>query len=277
MPETFVNNGTDVRFAAFILFLSLAAILEILWPRRALVADRGRRWMTNFALLVVGIVLLRVCQPLVTVAAAEWVGGAGGVGGAGDGLLGLSQFPLWAELIAGLVILDATVFGLHVLMHHVPPLWRLHAVHHSDRDVDLTTALRIHPLELLFTMTGKILVILVFGIDPAAVILFEIALSGAVLVHHGNLKVPRALDAALRTVFVTPDMHRIHHSVDPAERNRNYGFCLSIWDRIFRTYQHRPKHGQTGMTVGLPSHQSPEAAGFVSAMALPFRKWPGPT
>ncbi len=264
MLDTVVSHGDYVRFAAFIGFLASVAVLELLQPRRPLVMDRGARWVTNLGLFFVGTLFVRVLQPVVALAIAQW---------AADnhvGLLSHSGLPCWLGLVLGVLMLDLASYGLHVLMHHVPVLWRLHAVHHSDRDVDLTTALRFHPGELILAMAWRAVVILTFGIDPAAVILFEVVFRGAGLVNHGNIRLPGPMDRALRLVVITPDVHRIHHSVDPEEMNRNYGFCLSVWDRLFNTFKDQPHGGHAGMVLGLPRHQDADPARFWWTMRFPF-------
>ncbi|MGF1455140.1 MAG: sterol desaturase family protein [Alphaproteobacteria bacterium] len=269
MLENVVTHGDHVRFAAFIGFLALVAALELLKPRRPLVMDRGARWVTNLGLLLVGTVSLRILQPLLALAAAGW---------AADqqvGLLAQITLPAWVLLPLGILVLDAASYGLHVLTHHVPVLWRFHAIHHSDRDVDLTTALRFHPVELVFQLGWKVLVIVAVGIDPAAVILFEILFSSAGLVNHGNFRLPAPVDRLLRLALITPDVHRIHHSADPQEMNRNYGFCLSIWDRIFGTFKAQPDDGHMGMVLGLPRHQDTDPGRFWWTMGFPFRRGSG--
>jgi sterol desaturase/sphingolipid hydroxylase (fatty acid hydroxylase superfamily) len=204
--------------------------------------------------------------PVAAVAAAEWARIAGW------GAFNLLGWPLWLEILIAIVVLDLAIYGQHVLFHKVPVLWRLHQVHHADVDFDVSTALRFHPVEIALSMLIKIAVVLALGAPAIAVVLFEIILNGCAMFNHANVKLPGWLDAILRRILVTPDMHRVHHSVIRRETDSNFGFNLSIWDRIFGTYRAQPEAGHAGMTIGLSEYQSEDPTRFSWSLLLPFRR-----
>jgi sterol desaturase/sphingolipid hydroxylase (fatty acid hydroxylase superfamily) len=173
--------------------------------------------------------------------------------------------------VVALLALDLAIWAQHLVSHKVPLFWRLHQVHHADRDIDVTTAIRFHPIEIGLSMLWKIVVVLVIGASPLAVFLFEVILNGCAMFNHANLALPRSLDGILRLIIVTPDMHRVHHSVLRREHDSNYGFNLSIWDRLFRTYTAQPEGGHQGMTIGLPPYQNLNPSRFDWSLLLPFR------
>ena len=189
----------------------------------------------------------------------------------GIGLFNIVGLPLWLEFVLAVLILDFAIWLQHLLTHKIPVLWRLHRVHHADRDMDVTTAIRFHPVEILLSMALKIGLVYLIGPAAWAVVIFEVILNGNALFNHANLNVPRPVDAVLRIVLVTPDMHRVHHSVHRYEHDSNYGFALSIWDRVFRTYRAQPDKGHNGMTVGL-AWQDDRPARLGWSLWLPFSK-----
>ena len=265
--ETFITaNEAPLRLMAFIGLLALFAGVEAIWPRRARVQPRRRRWSTNLAVGVINTLVLRLAVPVLAVGAAVWAQAHG------IGLLNVLAVPHWLAFAVALVALDLTIYAQHVAFHRVPVLWRVHRMHHTDRDVDATTALRFHPVEIVISMGVKIAVVLALGAPPAAVILFEVVLNGMAMFNHANLRLPGPLDSVLRRVLVTPDMHRVHHSVIARETGSNFGFNLSIWDRLFGTYRDRPEKGHEGMTIGLAEYQDdwPQRLGF--ALWLPFAR-----
>ena len=204
--------------------------------------------------------------------------GAAAVGAAMDadargwGLLNATDWPGWIESLLAFVILDLAIWLQHLLSHKIPILWRLHRVHHADRDVDVTTAIRFHPVEIAISMCFKIGLVYAFGVPVAAVIAFEVVLNGAAMFNHGNVRLPRAVEPMVRALVVTPDMHRIHHSVNRAEHDANYGFNFSVWDRMFGTYVAEPKAGHRDMALGLDRWQDMRPTRLVWSLALPFRK-----
>jgi len=262
-------SDTVFRFSVFIAVLAAMAALETWLPRRERRHTRARRWTTNLGVLASDYLAVSVVFILVPVSAAltavlaermSW------------GLFNIFAAPFWLEAIIALVVLDLAIWFQHWLTHKVPLLWRVHRVHHADHDMDVTTAVRFHPLEIVFSVFFKAVVVLALGPAAVLVIVFETLLNAAALFNHANLALPHWLDRMLRLFVVTPDMHRVHHSDEEYETNSNYGFALSIWDRIFRTYRDQPERGHDGMTVGLSEYQQsgPEKLGF--SLALPFRR-----
>lgn len=262
------SDGT-IRLAVFLGLFAALATAEALAPRRARVLPRAGRWLTNWGLLVIGTGLGRalgfVAIPLAEVAAAA------DAAARGWGLLNAVTLPFWAEVAVAIVLLDLAIWAQHRLMHAVPALWRLHRVHHADRDFDVTTAIRFHPLELALSLAIKGAVIYALGPPVAAVLLFAVILNGMAMFSHANLALPAGADRLLRLVFVTPDMHRVHHSVERAEHDRNFGFNLSVWDRLFGTYLAAPRGGQAGMSVGLREVQDSRPARLLWSLRFPFR------
>lgn len=244
-----IENEAHLRLFAFASTLLVLVGVETLWPRRAIV--RGGRWFANLTLVVINTLLLRLAFPVLAVGWAvqvetrQW------------GLLVMFPLPDSLQLILAVVLLDMAIYWQHRIFHRLPWLWRLHRLHHSDVDFDVTTGVRFHPGEILLSMLIKLAVITVLGTPALAVLLFEIILSSSSLFEHANLRLPRWLDRGLRTVIVTPDMHRIHHSVIPQELNRNFGFNFSFWDRLFGSYHDQPRDGQLGMRIGLQAFRDP--------------------
>ncbi|MBK1716098.1 fatty acid hydroxylase [Thiocystis violacea] len=242
------------------------ALWELRSPRRALAVSKLRRWSANLGLVVLNTLLLRLAFPVAA------VGLAATATSNGWGLLNQMALPAGVELVLALVALDLAIWAQHVFFHAVPALWRLHRVHHADLDYDLTTGARFHPIEILLSMLIKFAAILVLGPSVVAVILFEVILNGMAMFNHGNVGLPERLDKRLRWLLVTPDMHRVHHSVAADEANSNFGFNLSLWDRLFGTYRDQPRGGHTGMTIGIDELRDPRrVCGLPGMLLLPFR------
>jgi sterol desaturase/sphingolipid hydroxylase (fatty acid hydroxylase superfamily) len=257
-----------IRGGAFLLLFVLFAGLEALVPRRERSLPRGKRWGTNLALTVLNTIALRGLAILLPLLA---IGAALDAGRMGWGLFNQTGWSLWVTLPLSVLILDLAIWAQHLVTHKVPLFWRFHRVHHADRDMDVTTGFRFHPVEVLASMLVKIGLVYLLGPPAVAVLTFEVILSGTSLFNHANLALPGWLDRSLRLVLVTPDMHRIHHSVLRAEHDSNYGFALSLWDRIFRTYLSEPQAGQDAVTVGLEwQDERPARLGW--ALTLPFRR-----
>lgn len=256
------------RGGVFLGLFALFAGLEALAPRRPRAIVRRRRWVTNLGITVLNTVALRglaVVLPLLAIGAAL------DAEMQGWGLFNRLGWPVWAEFVLAVLVLDLAIWAQHLVTHKVPLFWRFHRVHHADRDMDVTTGFRFHPVEILASMGLKIGLVYLLGPSALAVLVFEILLSGTALFNHSNLALPGWLDRAVRLVLVTPDMHRVHHSVHREEHDSNYGFCLSVWDRIFRTHVPEPKAGHLGMTVGLEwQDERPARLGW--ALGLPFRR-----
>jgi sterol desaturase/sphingolipid hydroxylase (fatty acid hydroxylase superfamily) len=264
-----LGQGEGVwRLGVFVaVFLAMAAI-ELLLPKRKLSMSKGRRWLTNLGIAAVDTLMLRlmalVAVPIAAVAAAFYAEQHG------LGLLNNVSWPRWVKLIVALLVLDFAIWFQHLVSHKVPIFWRLHQVHHADRDIDVTTAVRFHPVEIALSMVWKIVVVVPLGASPFAVFLFEVILNACATFNHANIALPAWLDRIVRIFIVTPDMHRVHHSVLTSEHNRNFGFNLSLWDRLFRTYLAQPSAGQQGMTIGLKPYQSEAPTRFGWSLWLPF-------
>lgn len=263
--ESFIEaHETAFRLGVFASLLALFAAWESVSPKRDRALPRAQRWFTNVGMVVLSTLLLRAAFPLVAVTTALWAGDNG------VGLLNAVNWPGWLELAAALIVLDLVIWSQHWTFHKVPLFWRMHRVHHADRDFDVTTALRFHPFEIAVSMGVKIAAVLALGPSAAAVILFEVILNGMALFNHANLALPGPADRMLRLVLVTPDMHRVHHSVTDDEHNRNFGFNLSLWDRLFGTYRAQPRAGHQGMTIGLNAWQDERPARLFWSLLLPF-------
>lgn len=245
MSRWVTANEPWIRLAFFVGILIAMGIWEQLAPKRKRVAARGRRWLSHIAISFINTAAVRLLLP------ATAVGMALIAESAGWGLLNRFAVPYWLALIGGVVALDFTIYLQHVMFHAVPLLWRVHRVHHADLDFDVTTGIRFHPLEILLSMLIKYVAIVALGVPAAAVLIFEVLLNATSMFNHGNVRLPRALDRWLRLVVVTPDMHRVHHSVAAPETNSNFGFNLPWWDRLLGTYKDQPEAGHQGMTIGL--------------------------
>lgn len=259
-----MDADTVLRAGIFLGVLAALIALETLFPRKARVTPRLHRWLTNLSLGGLSAIAVRLMGPL-TVAGAALAAEA-----AGFGLFRLFDLPGWAAALILLILLDLAMWAQHAAMHKVPLLWRMHRVHHTDRDLDVTSGLRFHPLEAAASMLWKALVVFALGAPLAVALAYEIVLSTMALFTHANLRLPLWLDRALRWVIVTPDMHRIHHSVIRTETDSNYGNILSLWDRLFGTYTNDPEGGQDGFTLGLEDWQDDRPARMRAAAGMPF-------
>lgn len=252
-----MENEVLIRLSVFLGLFALFASIEALAPRRVRSQGRGRRWGTNWAIAIANTALLRLMAFALPLLA---VGAAVDAEAQGWGVFNAISLPAWIEIVVAILILDLAIWTQHLITHKVPLLWRLHRVHHADVDMDVTTAIRFHPIEIGLSMLMKIGLVYLLGPAAVAVILFEIILNGTAMFNHANIRLPLWLDAFVRKALVTPDMHRVHHSVHRHEHDSNYGFALSIWDRIFGTYIAQPQAGHDNMQVGLqwqddrPSH-----------------------
>ena len=263
-----MENDTTLRLAIFLGLFTLFACAEQIAPRRARQQPRAGRWVTNIAMTILNTLTLRALAiglPLLAVGAAV------DAQAKGWGLFNTVDLEIWIEVILSLLILDFAIWLQHLITHKVPLLWRLHRVHHADRDMDVTTAVRFHPVEIALSMLLKIGLIYLLGPIALAVVLFEILLNGTALFNHANLHLPHRLDRILRRILVTPDMHRVHHSVHRAEHDSNYGFALAIWDRMFGTYVAQPAEGHQDMRVGL-QWQDDRPARLGWSLRLPFQR-----
>jgi len=265
-----MENETYIRLAIFIGLFLLLAMVETILPRRIRSETRKRRWATNWALIVIDSVALRAMAYVVPfVLPLLAVGAAYDAQRLGWGLFNHVDWPAGLEILLTVLFLDFAIWLQHLITHKIPILWRLHRVHHADRDIDVTTAIRFHPVEIALSMLLKIGLVYLLGPAGFAVILFEIILSSTAMFNHANIKLPLRLDRIVRLVLVTPDMHRVHHSDVRSEHDSNYGFSLSIWDRMFGTYIAQPKAGHDDMTIGL-QWQDDRPSNLAWILALPF-------
>jgi sterol desaturase/sphingolipid hydroxylase (fatty acid hydroxylase superfamily) len=242
-----------VRLACFAGVLVVVVLAEWLFPRRRLTLGRRRRWPTNFGLVALNSVAVRLLLPITAVAAADFTESAGA------GLFALFAWPRWVKVIVGVIVLDLAIYLQHVLFHAVPALWRLHRLHHADRDFDVTTGVRFHTVEILLSAGLKLGVIVALAPPPLAVLMFEILLNATSMFNHGNLAIPRWIDRFLRWIVVTPDMHRVHHSTIRDEADSNYGFNLPWWDFLLGTYRDQPAAGHESMTIGVAPRRNATA------------------
>jgi sterol desaturase/sphingolipid hydroxylase (fatty acid hydroxylase superfamily) len=261
-----------IRLAVFASVFLAMALIELLWPKRKLIVSKKKRWLTNIGISAAGSVLLRLMAmlavPVAAIAAALYAQSHQ------IGLLNQVAWPQWVKVVLALLVLDLAIWAQHLASHKIPIFWRLHQVHHADRDIDVTTAVRFHPVEIGLSMLWKIAVVVPLGASPLAVFLFEVILNACAMFNHANIALPAWFDRVLRLIVVTPDMHRVHHSVLRREHDSNYGFNLSVWDRLFRTYTAQPEAGHQGMTIGLTPYQTEAPTRFGWSLWLPFRPKP---
>jgi sterol desaturase/sphingolipid hydroxylase (fatty acid hydroxylase superfamily) len=260
-----LENEVIIRLTAFASVFALMALLEFLLPRRGLRFNRLLRWPANLGITLLNTVIVRLVFPL---AAVEF---ALRREAEGVGLLNTAGIAMPLTICIAVVLLDLAIYAQHVVFHRVPLLWRFHRMHHTDNDIDVTTGARFHPVEILLSMLIKFAIIAAIGVPATAVLLFELILSSGALFNHANFALPATADRLLRLLIVTPDMHRVHHSVVVIETNSNYGFNLSIWDRLFGTYVAQPEQGHTSMTIGQPTTQTSDAQRIGTMLAQPFK------
>ena len=253
-----------VRLGFFFGVFAVMAVWELVVPRRQLRAPKGFRWFANLGIMVLGTLVVRILFP------AAAVGMALVAANRGWGLLNNLELAPAVSIMVSVLILDLAIYLQHVMFHAVPALWRLHMVHHADIDFDCTTGLRFHPLEIVLSMMIKLAAVALLGPPAVAVILFEVVLNATAIFNHGNVRLPTVVDRVLRWIVVTPDMHRVHHSVKPAETNSNFGFNLPWWDRLLGTYRDQPEDGHEAMTIGLSQFQDRPRQSLPWLLALPF-------
>ncbi len=266
MNESLLGNEVHIRLSFFIGIFVLMASWELLAPRREGQVSRRLRWPNNLGIVVFNTLLLRFVMPTTAVGLAL----AGET--AGWGLLQQFDLPLWAGSLLAVICLDLAIYLQHIMFHAVPALWRLHRMHHADLAFDVTTGARFHPLEIILSMVIKLSVIAALGPPAVAVLIFEVLLNTLAMFNHANARLPLGFDRVLRRVIVTPDMHRVHHSVIPRETNSNFGFNLSIWDRCFGTYCAQPKGGHQDMSIGIDSFRTNADLALHQMLLQPFKK-----
>jgi sterol desaturase/sphingolipid hydroxylase (fatty acid hydroxylase superfamily) len=258
-----------IRLSSFVAVFAAIGVWEILAPRRVQAVGRAKRWPSNLGIVVLNTVLIRLLTPIVPVGLAL-LGQEHGWG-----LLNRIALPGWAAFGIAIVALDLAIYLQHVLFHAVPSLWRLHRMHHADLEFDVTTGLRFHPVEIALSTIIKLAVVAALGAPAAAVVTFEVLLNATSLFNHGNVRMPRALDGVLRWIVVTPDMHRVHHSILPNETNSNFGFNLPWWDRLLGTYRAQPAAGHDAMTIGLDAFRDVADLRLDRMLVQPLVNTPG--
>jgi sterol desaturase/sphingolipid hydroxylase (fatty acid hydroxylase superfamily) len=266
LPTRLLAAEPVIRLAAFAGVLALCAAGELLAPWRRPAVPRRRRWPSNLGLVALDSLLLRVLFPTAAIGAAL------AAEAQGIGLLRWVGAPGWVAVPVAVALLDLAIYLQHRVFHAVPWLWRLHRVHHADLELDATTGLRFHPIEILLSMAIKIGVVVALGAPALAVLLFEVLLNAGSLFSHANIALPPRLEGWLRGMIVTPEMHRVHHSVVRAETDSNFGFCLSWWDRLLGTYRAAPAAGLDGMTVGIEAFRDSAELRLDRLLTQPFRE-----
>ena len=259
------TSEVTIRVGAALGVFSLMALWELLAPRRAWSVGRAPRWPGNLGILLLDAALVRLLFPVAAVGVAAIAAQRGW------GPLNITPWPPVLEGLLGFLALDLTIYAQHVAFHKVPLLWRLHRMHHADLDIDVTTGLRFHPIEILLSMLLKMAVVVLIGVPALAVIAFEVVLNATSMFNHSNATMPLWLDRIVRFLVVTPDMHRVHHSVLASETDSNFGFNLPWWDRLFGTYRAEPEAGHLGMTIGLPIFRDPGELRLDRLVTQPFR------
>jgi sterol desaturase/sphingolipid hydroxylase (fatty acid hydroxylase superfamily) len=249
--ETIFAAEPQLRLGVFLGVLAIMALWELLAPRRRRDIPRVIRWSNNLALVVIDTIVLRLTFPILAVGLAVMAQERGW------GLFNFIDAPAWVAVLASVIILDLVIYLQHVMFHAVPALWRLHRMHHADLDFDVTTGLRFHPIEIVLSMGIKLAMVLVLGPPAVAVLIFEVLLNATAMFNHSNVRLPLVVDRVLRLVMVTPDMHRVHHSILPEETNSNFGFNLPWWDRLLGTYKAQPAAGHDAMTIGIEQFRKP--------------------
>ena len=264
LTTVILQHEVQIRLSVFVGILLTMIIWEFMAPRLTLTLPRSQRWPANLGIVVLNTVLVRLIFPMAPVGIAVLAASNGW------GLFNVIDAPQVVAVITCVLILDFAIYAQHVTFHKVPVLWRLHRMHHADTGYDVTTGARFHPIEIILSMAIKLATVSVLGASPAAVIIFEVLLNATAMFNHGNLRLPLAIDQAIRVLIVTPDMHRVHHSVIPAETNSNFGFNLSIWDRLFGTYCAQPSMGHDDMTLGIEDFRTAADMRLDKMLMQPF-------
>lgn len=264
--EYVIIHEKTIRISFFFGILIVMALWEVIAPRRSLTVSKTVRWTNNLGLVFFNSFLLRVLFPAAAVGMAAF---------ATDhswGIFNYYDLTSWLVIVASIIVMDFMIYLQHVMVHAIPTLWRLHRMHHADLDFDVTTGARFHPLEIILSMLIKFATIVVLGPPVIAVVIFEIVLSATAMFNHSNARLPLRVDRLLRWIVVTPDMHRVHHSIEDDEANSNFGFSLPWWDHLFGTYRDQPRGGHEGMTIGIRKYRDPEqVCWFPGMMMIPFK------
>lgn len=266
LDEFILVNEPFIRLGFFFGILALIGLWEVVAPRRGLTVSKSVRWGSNLGIVVLNTVVLRLLFPAAAVGMAFFAGEQGW------GIFNYYAVPYWLAVVVSVIALDFVVWLQHIMVHAIPLFWRLHRMHHADLDFDVTTGARFHPLEIILSMLIKFSAIIVLGPPVVGVVIFEVLLNATAMFNHGNIRLPLKLDRVLRWFVVTPDMHRVHHSVEDDEANSNFGFNLPWWDRLFGTYRDQPRGGHDGMTIGIRKFREPQQVSWLNGMLiLPFK------
>ncbi len=257
-------SETQIRFLFFFCILLLIAIWEFASPRRKPAVSKATRWFNNMGIIFIDTLLVKFLFPVTA------IGIAAAAHKNGWGLFNYFQLPLGLSVALSVLVLDLIIYLQHLMFHAVPVFWRLHMVHHADLDFDVSTGLRFHPIEIILSMLIKMAAVAFLGPPVHAILIFEIALNGTSMFNHGNINLPKSIDRYLRLLLVTPDMHRVHHSVIIRETNSNFGFNFPWWDRLFGTYRAQPVAGHIGMTIGLSQFRKEKQVTLARLLLLPF-------
>lgn len=264
MLDWLVTNHAQLFTTVYVTAVLSIALAESFWPRRELHSAMGTRWLANLSISILCIAIVRLAFPFLMVGAAIWAQAKG---------IGLfNQWPLdgLTVFIFAMLVLDLGRYALHYMLHRAPLLWRLHRVHHTDRDYDFSTGLRFHPIEALFTTGFDLVLIILLGLPVGAVVVYSLIQLAWAIIAHANVRIPLRMDRVLRLVMVTPDLHRTHHSAEPGESMTNFGGVISLWDRLFGTYKDQPARGHREMHIGLSGHREPKEQRLSRMLVLPF-------
>lgn len=268
MQALLLDDEPLIRGTAFVVVLLTMAGWELMAQRRPQRIGRGKRWPSNLLIVMIDTLAVRVAFPLAAVGSALLAADQGW------GLFNVFAVPVWLAVVVSVLVLDVAIYFQHRLFHAVPWLWRLHRMHHADLEFDVTTGLRFHPLEIVLSMAIKMAVVMLLGAPAVAVLLFEVILNATSMFNHGNVRLPRKLDRRLRWLVVTPDMHRVHHSIIRRETDSNFGFNLPWWDKLFGTYRDQPEKGHLGMTIGIEDFRNAKELRLDRMLLQPLRQTP---
>lgn len=261
-----MKNEITIRLCFFLVFFAVIGIWELIAPKRTLTVSKLIRWINNLGIVFFNRVVLWLLFPALAVGIAKFASDLG------HGIFNYVNVPFWFTVVSSVVLMDLIIYIQHVVVHAVPVLWRLHRVHHADLDFDVTTGARFHPIEIILSMIIKFATILVLGSPVVAVVIFEVLLNATAMFNHGNVRILKSVDQILRWFVITPDMHRVHHSVKDNEANCNFGFNLPWWDLLFGTYRDQPHAGHINMTIGIHKHRLPKEVSWLPGMLLlPFK------
>jgi len=260
------DSASAIRLLIFLLVFSILAFSELIWPRRHLSSFRSQRWIANIGLSILNSLVVRLLIPIAGVGTAFWAESNG------IGLFNHLPWPLWIELIVFVLVFDLTIYWQHRVFHWIPLLWRFHRVHHTDEDYDITTGSRFHPISILISAVLKVVLVILMGASAFAILFAEVILNLTSMFNHGNIRLPRSVDKALRYAVVTPDMHRIHHSQDSSEHNQNFGFNFTFWDRLFGSYIENSKQPQESMPIGISGYTGIQTRNLWALILQPVKQ-----